>query len=149
MPLRYLTACYSGDNPVNARSRLAFWFTFLLSISVMTATACSLGAPALTPTPAVSPTSSVKPTVTIQSPASGSSGAVGTPITVQATGVHPDGVTRIELLANSQQVDSKISQNPSGDQQLQTYLNYTPTAAGTLLLQVIAYQGSLASDPAT
>ena len=134
---------------MNARSRLVFWYGFLLSISALVAMACALGAPALTPTPIASPTSSVKPTVTIQSPANGSSAAVAAQITVQATGVHPDGVTRIELLANSQQVDSKVSQNPTGDQQLQTYLNYTPTAAGTLLLQVIAYRGSLASDPAS
>jgi hypothetical protein len=139
----------SGDVGVNARSRLALWFLVLLSISAMVATACSLGAPAPTPTPLASPTSSQKPSVTIQSPANNSDAIVGSQVTVQATGIHPDGVTRIELLANLQQVDSKVSQNPTGDQQLQTYLNYTPTAAGTLVLQVIAYHDNLASDPAS
>lgn len=134
---------------MNARSRMMYWFGVLLSIFALVAMACSLGAPAPTPTPALSPTSSQKPTVTIQSPANNSNAVVGSAITVQATGLHPDGVTRIELLANLQQVDSKVSQNPLGDQQLQTNLSYTPTAAGTLVLQVIAYRGSLASDPAS
>jgi uncharacterized protein YgiM (DUF1202 family) len=45
-------------------------------------------------------------------------------------------------------VDSKVSQNAAGDQQFGAYLNYTPSVAGTLVLQVIAYRGNVASDPA-
>src|SRR5260221_13693105 len=113
----------------------------------MTAMACSIGAAPATPTPQASPTSSQKPTVTIQAPQNNADAVVGTPITVQATGSHPDGVTRLELRANTQQADTKVSQNPDGDQQFSAYLNFTPNVSGVLILQVIAYRGDLASDP--
>ncbi len=45
-------------------------------------------------------------------------------------------------------MDSKVSQNAAGDQQFGAYLNYTPSVAGTLVLQVVAYRGNVASNPA-
>src|SRR5450432_962923 len=121
--------------------------TVVVALLGMTGLACSIGAAPSTPTPQASPTSAQKPTVTIQAPQDGADAVVGTPITVQATGSHPDGVTRLELRANTQQADTKVSQNPEGDQQFSAYLNFTPAVSGILILQVIAYRGDQASDP--
>ncbi len=121
----------------------------MLALFVITAIACNLGAVPETPTPRVSPTSSVKPSVIIQSPANNSNVAAGQPITVQASSSHPDGVTRLELRANNQQVDTKVSQNPLGDQQFGANLTYTPALSGALVLTVIAYRNNLPSDPAS
>lgn len=118
----------------------------LLLATALIGVACSIG---YTPPPTIQPTNIVqKPAVSIQNPQDNADAVVGQAITVQASGSHPDGVTRMELRANGVTVDSKISQNPSGDQQFAAYLNYTPTTAGTLQLQVIAYRGTVASDPA-
>jgi uncharacterized protein YraI len=133
---------------VNNQKRFWFVLSYLLIISALLSAACNLGVPLSTPTPRASATSSQKPTVTIQAPQNGADAVVGQAITVQATGSHPNGITRLELRANAQQVDSKISQNPLGDQTFAAYLNYTPVAAGTLVLQVIAYYGNVPSDPA-
>ncbi len=133
---------------LNARVRFSIVITLSACLFGIGSLACIIGGEAATPTPAVSPTSSIPPSVTIQAPQDNADAVVGQPITVQATGTHPDGVTRMELHANGQQVDSKISQNPLGDPTFEAYLNYTPTVAGTLLLQVIAYRGDLASQPA-
>ena len=126
--------------------RFSVWLA--IGLSVLAALACNLGVAPATPTPRVSPTSSVKPTVSIQAPQNNADAVVGQAITVQAAGSHPDGVTRIELRANGQQVDSKVSQNPAGDQQFSAYLNYTPLSPGTIVLQVLAYRGDFASDAA-
>ncbi len=133
---------------MRSQQRLSMGLAAILAVCVMTGVACNLGVVPATPTPLVPPTSSQKPTVSIQAPQNNADAVVGQPITVQATGSHPDGVTRLELRANTQQVDSKVSQNPLGDQQFSAYLNYTPTQTGTLILQVIAYHGNLASDAA-
>ncbi len=132
---------------LNARTRfsiVALLSTCLFGIGSL---ACIIGGEAATPTPAISATV-IPPSVTIQAPQNNADAVVGQPITVQATGTHPDGVTRMELRANTQQVDSKVSQNPLGDPNFAAYLNYTPTVAGTLILQVIAYRGDVPSQPA-
>ncbi|MCC7448754.1 MAG: SH3 domain-containing protein [Anaerolineae bacterium] len=126
-------------------SRFSIWLA--IGVSILAVLACNLGVAPVTPTPRVSPTSSVKPIVSIQAPQNNADAVVGQAITVQAAGSHPDGVTRLELRANGQQVDSKVSQNPAGDQQFSAYLNYTPITPGTLVLQVLAYRGNTASDP--
>lgn len=125
------------------------WLAAVLCVVVMVSVACNFGVTPATPTPRVSPTSSVKPIITIQAPQNNADAVVNQAITVQASGSHPEGVTRLELRANGQQVDSKVSQNPLGDQQFSAYLNYTPTVEGTLTLEVLAWRGGLASDPAS
>ncbi len=124
-------------------------FPIWLAVLLMAMLACNLGVPPVTPTPRVTPTSSQKPTVSIQSPQNNADAVVGQPITVQAAASHPDGVTRLVLFANAQQVDSKVSQNPLGDQIFTAYLNFTPQVAGSLVLQVLAFRNSLASDVAS
>ncbi len=126
--------------------RVSLWLAVIMSLSAVLA--CNLGVAPITPTPRVSSTSSVRPSVMIQSPQNNADAVIGQPIIVQASGSHPNGVTRLELRANTQQVDSKVSQNPQGDQSFTAYLNYTPQVPGTLVLQVIAYHDNLASDPA-
>jgi uncharacterized protein YraI len=123
------------------------WLFATLTFATMLA--CNLGVAPITPTPRVSPTSSVKPTVSILSPQNNTDVLIGQPIVVQARGSHPDGVTRLELRANSQQVDSKVSQNPQGDLEFTANLNFTPQIPGLLVLQVFAYHDNLASDPAS
>ena len=122
---------------------------WLILLPVLTALACTIGAAPETPTPSIPPTSAIKPIVQIIAPQNNADAVVGQPLVVSATGQHPDGITRIELQANGQIVDSKVSQNPLGDAQLQTYLNYSPIAPGSVILQVIAYRNSQPSDPAT
>jgi uncharacterized repeat protein (TIGR01451 family) len=121
---------------------------WILALPAITALACALGAESSTPTPNVPPTSAIKPVVAILSPQNGSTASLGSAITVQVNAQHPEGITRVELSANGQVVDSKVSVNPLGDPQLQANLNYTPITGGTLSLAVIAYRGNQPSDPA-
>jgi uncharacterized protein YraI len=127
---------------------LSAWLAAVLCFVVVVSVACNFGVTPATPTPRISPTSSIKPVITIQAPQNNADAVVNQAITVQASGSHPEGVTRLELRANGQQVDSKVSQNQLGDQQFSAYLNYTPTVEGTLILQVLAWRGGLSSDPA-
>ncbi|HVO44153.1 MAG TPA: CARDB domain-containing protein [Aggregatilineales bacterium] len=121
---------------------------WIIALPLLVALACSIGAAPATPTPAVPPTSAIKPVVAILSPQNGATVSVGVPVTVQTTAQHPDGITRVELSINGLVVDSKISQNPLGDTQLQSNLNFTPASAGSLALTVIAFRGNQPSDPA-
>src|SRR5579859_6438961 len=132
---------------MNARTRFSIVVFCSACLFGFGSLACIIGGEAATPTPAITPTS-IPPLVSIQAPQNNADAVVGQPITVQATGTQPDGVTRMELRANTQQVDSKVSQNPLGDPNFAAYLNYTPTVAGTLVLQVIAYRGDVPSQPA-
>ncbi|MEP7286217.1 MAG: Ig-like domain-containing protein, partial [Chloroflexota bacterium] len=93
---------------------------FLIILAFVGA-ACNLGVAPTTPTPRVSPTSSQRPIVSIQAPQNGADAVVGQAITVAASGSHPDGITRMELQANGQQADSKVSQNATGDQQFSAF----------------------------
>ena len=94
------------------------------------------------------PPANSKPAVTITSPADGSQVVVNTQVLVSANASDSVGVQRVQLLANGQIVKTVSSQSPSGDANMNVLLDYTPRTAGTVNLQVIAYRGGLASDPA-
>lgn len=124
----------------------------MLLIVMLVATACNLGVPTSTPepivtaSPTVSPTS--RPTVTIISPEDGSEYIVNDPVLVSVEARDEVGVTRIQLFANGSVVKVISSESPQGSRELPAVLDYTPRAAGDVALQVIAFRGSVASDPA-
>ncbi len=88
------------------------------------------------------------PIVTILSPQDGGQVPLSQQILVSANANDPVGITRVQLFANGQIAKTVSSQTPGGDTNLNVLLDYTPSTAGTLTLQVIAYRGALASQPA-
>jgi uncharacterized protein YraI len=90
-----------------------------------------------------------KPVVTIASPDDGEEVAVGDEVIVSANASDSVGVTRVELLANNRIVKRVSSELPSGEPNMNVLLDYTPTEEGDVTLQVIAYRGTIFSDPAT
>ena len=88
------------------------------------------------------------PVVTILSPTDGTQVPNNQQILVSANANDPIGITRVQLFANGNIVKTVSSETPGGDTNLNVLLDYTPTADGTLNLQVIAYRGAVASDPA-
>src|SRR5262245_22821317 len=121
----------------------------LVLLALWGLTACNLsGNPQAESIQTSAPPTNAKPAVTITSPADGSQVAVNTQVLVSANATDSVGVQRVQLLANGQIVKTVSSQSPSGDANMNVLLDYTPRTAGTLNLQVIAYRGGLASDPA-
>ena len=59
------------------------------------------------------------------------------------------GVTRVTMTSNGAPVKTVSSASPQGDTDKNVVLNYTPLAVGDIQLQIIAYRGEIASDPAT
>lgn len=108
----------------------------------------------LTRTPPTSepiPTSdagSSKPVVTISSPEDGDEVVVGTDLLVSATATDNGGITRVQLIANNQIVKTVSSESTSGDPSMNVLLDYRPSTTGDVRLEVIAYRGAVASDPA-
>jgi hypothetical protein len=135
--------------------------TLLLLMSIVllfTLPACNLGTTPETeapiPTEEGSDTvtdvpDSVKPSVTIVSPADGDEFVVDEPILVSVNAVDSVGVTRLQLFANGSIVKTVSSESIAGDQTLTAVLDYTPRATGTVNMQVLAFRGSVASDPGT
>ncbi len=115
-------------------------------------TACNLSRTrpsAQIPTATASSAGSGKPEVTISSPADGDEIVVGTDLLVSALATDAVGVTRVQLIANNQIVKTVSSEAATGDQSMNVLLDYKPSTAGTVKLEVIAYRGAVASEPAT
>jgi hypothetical protein len=89
-----------------------------------------------------------KPTVAITEPKSGDEFVLGSQIFITAQASDTVGVTRVVLLANNQTVKTVSSQSPAGQKTFEVILDYTPRAQGTVDFQLMAYRGSIASDPA-
>mgnify|MGYP005846455633 CR=1 FL=1 len=89
-----------------------------------------------------------RPSVTISNPNNGAEFVVNENVLVSAGAADSVGVTRVELRVNGQVVKTVSSQQASGDQTFAALLDYRPTLTGTLTLEVVAYRGTLASDPA-
>lgn len=125
------------------------WFRHILTISVLLLSACNLTTQPPTvesQLPTLPP--SAKPVVTINAPQNGDEFVVGKEIFVTANARDSVGVTRIQLLANKQIVKTVSSESPSGQTNFDVLLDYTPRAEGTVSLELIAYRGAIASDPA-
>lgn len=132
---------------VVSRPRL---ISLIVSVVLLTLTACNLttGPSNQQQTIAPSQPASGRPQVTIISPANNSEIVVGSQVLVSVNATDSVGITRVTLSANGTIVKTISSEAPSGDRNLNAVLDYTPTAAGTIPLQVIAYRANVASDPA-
>ncbi len=124
----------------------------LCILAAVLMTACNLsstggGSPQNAPTP-TGGSANGNPIVTILSPQDGSQVAINQQILVSANANDPVGITRVQLFANGNIAKTVSSETPGGDTNLNVLLDYTPTASGSLQLQVIAYRGALASTPA-
>ncbi len=97
--------------------------------------------------PTATGAASGSPTVTILSPLDGAEVLVNQQLLVSANANDSTGITRVQLFANGQIVKTVSSETPGGDPNLNVLLDYTPTATGSLTLQVIAYRGAVASEP--
>lgn len=124
------------------------WFgCALLLILAFALGACNLtseGAAVATPTSS----SSGQPVVTIVSPSDGSEVVVDTQVLISASASDTVGITRVQLFADGQIVKTVPSESTGGDLNLNVLLDYTPTQTGSVALQVIAYRGSIPSQPA-
>lgn len=127
------------------RYRIAV-FTLVILLALSACNLSSSGVPASAPTPTGS--ASGTPVVTILSPQNGAEVLVNEQILVSANANDPVGITRVQLFANGQIAKTVSSETPGGDPNLNVLLDYTPTTTGSLVLQVIAYRGAIASDPA-
>jgi len=117
----------------------------------MVLVACNLGTRPDTPqsivTPSVSAPSSQVPTVTIVSPNGGDRFPINQPVLVSAIANDSVGVTRVQLFANGSIVKTVSSASNAGDKTLSSILDYTPRTAGDIVLRILAYRGTVASDP--
>lgn len=90
-----------------------------------------------------------RPVVTISSPQNGAEVVVDTDVFVSANATDSVGITRVQLIANDQIVKTVSSESVAGDRNMSVLLDFRPTTAGPLTLEVIAYRGEIASEPAT
>lgn len=90
-----------------------------------------------------------KPVVTITAPKQGDEIVVGSQMFVTANARDAVGVTRVQLLANDQIVKTISSESASGQTNFDVLLDYTPRSEGQVILELIAYRGAIASDPAS
>lgn len=123
-------------------------FKWLLMMLLMTSCTLAGGNPTAEPLVTATPIIAGKPEVTIESPDTGDEITLGTDVLVSATAIDEGGVTRVQLFANDTLVKTVSSQEPTGDQNLPVVLDYQPRNAGELTLEVLAYRGTVASDPA-
>jgi hypothetical protein len=95
--------------------------------------------------------SSTRPTVTITSPASGSEVVVGSQVNVLVNARHPQGVTSVQLVVNGTNRQTAAAPEEDLNTNRDFLLNFVPSQseAGTATVSVIAYSGSVSSDPAT
>lgn len=101
--------------------------------------------------PTAMPTSAQasKPIVTILQPLNGIEHRVSTELLVSANVRDSVGVTRVTMTSNGAPVKTVSSASPQGDTDKNVVLNYTPLVVGEVQLQIVAYRGEIASDPAT
>jgi len=89
-----------------------------------------------------------KPVVIINSPQNGAEVVVNDVVIVSATATDSAGVTRVQLEANGQIVKTVSSESATGSTNFPVALDYTPRTTGDVTLEVVAYRGATASDPA-
>lgn len=90
------------------------------------------------------------PTVVITAPANNTEAPVNQPLTIQAIGSDPSGVTRMELWVSGSKVNEAISPAPQGQPTLTASFQWTPQAPGSYTLEVRAYnQREAVSLPTT
>ncbi len=125
------------------------WMRYLLTMTMLLLSACNLTTQpptAETELPTLPP--SARPVVTINAPKTGDEFVVGKEIFVTGSARDSVGVTRVQLLANKQIVKTVSSETASGQTNFDVLLDYTPRAEGSVSLELVAYRGAIASDPA-
>lgn len=113
--------------------------------------ACNLGSGTPEPlptTPTSPPDTSSKPQVTIASPQPNAEYTLNDQILVSVTATDRIGVTRVQLFANGALVKTLSSRASEGDLTLSGVLDYQPRAVGEVRMQVLAFRGTVGSDPA-
>lgn len=127
------------------------YLRLVLILIVAAVGGCNLSSQPPTSEPIEVPTteSGGRPTVTITSPADGTQVTSGTQVFVTASATDAVGVTRMQLLANNQIVKTISSESTSGQRNFEVILDYTPRQEGEVNLQVVAYRGAIASNPAS
>ncbi len=93
------------------------------------------------------PSADGQPTVTINSPQNGDEIVVNEEVLVSVTATDSVGVTRIQMFADNRIVQTVSSESSSGDVSRSALMAYTPRNEGDLDLRIIAYRGSVASQP--
>jgi hypothetical protein len=129
-----------------AMPKITVYLLVILALS-----ACNLTRTPPSAAPTSTPDSvaeSAKPTVTISSPKDGDELVVGTDLLVSANATDSVGITRVQLIANNQIVKTVSSEAATGDTSMNVLLDYKPTTTGQVDLEVIAYRGAVASEPA-
>lgn len=127
-------------------------YVIVLLLALLALVGCTLSTqPAVDEPIATSPgnTASGKPTVRITAPKEGDEFVVAQQIFITANATDTAGVTRVQLIANEQVVKTISSESSTGQKNFEILLDYTPRAAGSVVLEVVAYRGAIASDPAT
>jgi hypothetical protein len=117
------------------------WLTwggiFLLAVAVVVV----LAAIALLPSLLSKPPAGI-PSVEIKEPRIGSQVRVGEEVIVEAVATDPNGVTRVELLANDALVTAVKSPVPQGQTPFPVTFRWTPAKQGTYALEVRAYNAA-------
>ncbi len=122
--------------------------TLLALMLLVSLVGCNLGAsPEQTEEPLETDVSGV-PTVTILSPESGGEFVRDEEILVRVAAQDPAGVTRAQLFANGQIVNTVSSESLDGDPNFEGVLRFTPRTTGDFTLRVLAFRGAVSSEPA-
>ncbi len=100
-----------------------------------------------TVTPTVMVDESVLPTVKVEAPSAGSQAQQGSPLLVSAVATDAVGITRVQLLANNQLVKTVSSESVNGEREMAAVLDYIPRLTGNVELRVVAFRGTIASEP--
>ncbi|MFW5771910.1 MAG: SH3 domain-containing protein [Phototrophicaceae bacterium] len=100
-----------------------------------------------TPQPTEGQTPTGRPTVEILSPREGEEKVVNEPVIVSVRVSDSVGVTSVQLSANGQTVRTQAV-DTSAAATSQVLLDYTPRSQGAVALRVVAFRGTVASEPA-
>jgi hypothetical protein len=120
----------------------------LLATLLVVLAGCNLGAsPQQTEEPLETAVSGV-PTVSILSPEGGGEFVLDEEILVRVAAEDPAGVTRAQLFANGQIVNTVSSESLEGDPNFEGVLRFTPRTVGDFTLRVLAFRGAVSSEPA-
>jgi hypothetical protein len=116
----------------------------LLGADIATGTP-SLTAPS-TNTPGSLTQSDSQPTISIESPPAGAQSVAGQRILVKILATDEVGITRVEMRESGRVVG--VQSAPASARTFEALLPFTPTSAGVVRLEVVAYRRAVASEPA-
>lgn len=146
------------DKP--AGQRMLWWRWFALSTAIFGLLFMSIGGSALAlwgdnlfsrgpsdTKPSVTPRSLDVPRIRLDSPANGSEVSVGDEVVIQVTVFDREGVTRVELRDGETILGAANSVSLNGESPWTIEFRYIPTTATTKYLEIIAFRGSVSSDP--